>query len=129
MQRACIMLINLRTIHKPESLEEAAELLKRPGVYPLYGAGASLVRSGSNEIAEAVDLSPVVAGENAVDDSGDLYLSPASTLEQIASDLDRVDSATGGGLSNIIKSEVPETLRNALTLGDLFMEHDPTSLI
>src|SRR5256885_844451 len=84
---AFMRLSNLRTIHKPKSLEEAAELLKRPGVYPLYGAGASLVRSGSNDIEEAVDLSTLVAGANAVDDSGDLFFSPASTLEQIASDL------------------------------------------
>ncbi len=124
------MLINLKTIHKPQSLVQAAELLNVPDVYPLYGSGAWLVRSGISGIDAAVDLSPLVSQSCSADRGGDLALSPAATLETIcAGQLADVDTVIHGGLSSLIKSEVPETLRNALTLGDMFMECDSTSLL
>ncbi len=49
------MLLNLNTIFRPTTLEEAAALLSRPGVYPLYG-GAALQRRAS-EFAVALGLS------------------------------------------------------------------------
>src|SRR5712692_9985101 len=117
-----MVLINLRTIHKPATLEEAVDLLARPGVYPLYGSGASLIRLDQPDIEEAVDLTHLVARDNSIDADGDLHLCSASTLEHICAQLAEIDATLGGGLSAIVKAEVPETLRNTLTLGDVLLE-------
>src|SRR5438132_4952214 len=122
------MLINLRTLHKPPTLEEAVELLARPGVYPLYGNGASLIRLDLSNIEEAVDLTHLVARDNSIEADGDLHLGSASTLEHICAQLAEIDVTLGGGLSAIVKAEVPETLRNTLTLGDVLLEHNANSL-
>src|ERR1700687_5745617 len=102
------MLINLRTIHRPKTLEAAVELLARPGLFPLYGTGASLIRLDLADVEEAVDLAPLVARDNNIDQDGDLHLGSASTLENICAQLTEVDATLGGGLSAIIKAEVPE---------------------
>jgi len=49
------MLLNLKTIHKPATVEEAAGLLADPGVYPLYG-GAALHRANRTDVEAALDL-------------------------------------------------------------------------
>lgn len=123
------MLINLRTLHKPATLEEAVERLARPDVYPLYGSGASLIRLNLPGVEEAVDLTHLVGRDNSIDADGDLHLGAASTLENICVQLAEVDATLGGGLSAIIRAEVPETLRNTLTLGDVLLEHNANSLL
>ena len=124
------MLVNLKTIHKPQSLEEAAEYLSPAGVYPIYGSGAWLVRAGLTAAEAIVDLSALVSPVCQADVQGDVALSPAATLESICSGpLAEVDVAIYGGLSTLIKSEISETLRNAMTLGDVFMECDSGSLV
>src|SRR5579859_7501007 len=101
------MLINLRTLHKPTNLEEAFRLLKEPGIYPLYGGGASLIRANPTEIDSAVDLSLVVSAQCAFE--GDiLRMGSGSTLESLRTEeLIKADSDLGDGLSTIIKMEVP----------------------
>jgi len=113
------MLINLKTAHKPESLREAAELLKRPGNYPVYGGGAALIRQNSRDIEEVVDLSPLLSSACEVKDD-DCYLGPCATLETIAE--------AQPELAAVIKADAPLTLRNTLTLGDVLLEARPDSL-
>ncbi len=122
-------MINLRNIYRPDSLEEACRLLKTPTSYPLYGGGASLIRTDESEIEATVDLSLVVSGQCTFEGSR-LRLGSGSTLENLRTDeLIKVDSGLGDGLSTIIKMEVPLTLRNSLTLGDVFMECQTNSLL
>ncbi len=114
------MLVNLRTTHKPKTLREAIELLRRPGVYPVYGGGAWLIRADKRDAQEAADLSGVVASTGEVV-GDDLSLGAAATLETVA--------ASDPALGAIIRAETPLTLRNALTMGDLLMEVRPDSLL
>lgn len=107
------MLINLQTIHRPETLHQAMELLKRPGVYPIYGSGAALIREDSRHAREAVDLTKVVSAECKAD-AERTYLGGCATLTAIAEH----DPALGA----VIRAEMPLTLRNTLTLGDVLME-------
>jgi CO/xanthine dehydrogenase FAD-binding subunit len=113
-----LMLINLRTIHKPQSLNEASKLL-RQGAYPLYGGGASLIRADDAKIEEAVDLSLVVSAQAKLVDQ-DMFLAGRATLQQIA----EYDPALGA----FIGADQPLTLRNALTLGDALLECRADSL-
>src|SRR5437588_13017546 len=106
------MLTNLRRIHKPETLDQAAELLKQPGVYPIYGSGAALIRTDSQDVEEAVDLTGVVGAGCNVGKSSTL-IDGCAILETIASS----DETMG----NILREDAPETLRNAITLCDLLM--------
>jgi CO/xanthine dehydrogenase FAD-binding subunit len=114
------MLSNLRTIHKPATLEEASELLRRPGVYPLYGGGAALIRQNTPDVVEAVDLTGLIAAGCSGDKNG-LRIDGCATLETLAT----YDS---GHIGPIIREDTPETLRNALTVGDVLMECRPDSL-
>jgi CO/xanthine dehydrogenase FAD-binding subunit len=122
------MLLNLKVIHKPDTLAEAISLLKQPGTYPLYG-GVALQRRASPEVTAAVDLSKLDLAQ--VDDSeNSLRLGTMLTLEQArqACEDRAADHPKLGGLGAILKAEMPETLRHTLTLGDLLIERDPQSL-
>jgi CO/xanthine dehydrogenase FAD-binding subunit len=114
------MLINLQTIHRPETVEEASSLLKRLGVYPIYGAGAYLVRSANSDVQGAVDLSRAV-NDRIGTIAGIPWIGGCATLETIA--------ASDPRLGDIVRAETPNTLRNALTLGDLLMTCPANSLL
>jgi CO/xanthine dehydrogenase FAD-binding subunit len=114
------MLSDFQTIHRPESVEEAAELLQRPGVYPLYGSGASLIRAQNPDVAEGVDLRGVVSPQYHID-KGTLWIGTGTTIQDLASLDDYV--------AEVVTDEAPETLRNVLTLGDVLMERRPDSLV
>jgi CO/xanthine dehydrogenase FAD-binding subunit len=114
------MLINLRAIHKPQTLEEAASLLNRPGVYPVYGGGASLIYQNNPEIQEAVDLASMMTDQCEFRD-GHCWLGSRTTLANIA--------ASDKQLSTIIEAETPLALRYALTLGDVLTECPAHSLV
>jgi CO/xanthine dehydrogenase FAD-binding subunit len=114
------MLSNFQTVHRPQSVEEAAELLRRPGVYPLYGSGASLIRADSQDVTEGVDLREVVSPQYHVD-KGTLWIGTGTTLEDIA--------AADPYFDEIVRDDAPETLRNVMTLGDVLMERRPDSLL
>lgn len=49
------MLLNLKTIYEPQTLDEALRLLAEPGVYPLYG-GVALQRASSAAVEAAIKL-------------------------------------------------------------------------
>jgi CO/xanthine dehydrogenase FAD-binding subunit len=120
------MLINLRTTHKPKTLDEAAALLARPGSYPIYGGGAYLLRSNalaqgldSRDVHETVDLSRLLGEQSGL---------PASPLIDAAASLETI-AASHPQFGAIIGASTPRTLRNALTLGDELMERRPDSLL
>jgi CO/xanthine dehydrogenase FAD-binding subunit len=114
------MLINLQTIHKPTTLAEAESLLKRPGVYPIYGGGASIVRGDHADVEAVVDLSKLLVQSVTITPEN-VELSAGATLETAA--------LSDSGLGRIINAAMPLTLRNAFTIGDLLLECDPYSPI
>jgi carbon-monoxide dehydrogenase medium subunit len=122
------MLLNLNTIFRPATVEEAAALLSRPGAYPLYG-GAALQRRADPNVTAGIDMSGLKL-DYVRDSENSLRLGSMLTLEQM-----RQACAERGaehpklaGLANLLAAEMPETLRNTYTLGDLLVERDPNSL-
>ncbi len=121
------MLLNLKTIHKPTTLDEAAALLTQPGTYPLYG-GAALQRGSREDVLAAVDLSAL--GLASVQDSDNsLRLGSMLTMEQARQAcLERSGEYPRlGALASMLAEDMPETLRNTFTLGDLLVERNPQS--
>lgn len=114
------MLVKLDTIHRPETIEEAAALVRRGGVYPIYGSGAYLLRLNRRDVQDAVDLGRAVDGRVGVVGSAS-WLGGCATLQTIAD----ADTQLGA----LIREEAPVTLRHTLTLGDVLMEDHPDSLL
>jgi CO/xanthine dehydrogenase FAD-binding subunit len=113
------MLTNLRTIHKPQSLDEAAELLKHLSFYPVYGGGASLFRTDGRDVEAVVDLSTLIPPQ--------IELNATDGAYRIAATVKLADIQ--GQLQRIIAEDMPETLRNTLTVGDELLECRPDSLL
>ncbi len=87
------MLINLRTLHKPTSLTEAADLLEKPGMRALYGG--ALIRENAKSVEAAVDLSAL--GLTRIDLEGDtLRIGSCATLEAIRLACDDLPSSRRG---------------------------------
>lgn len=122
------MLLNLKTIHTPETLEEATALLHQPGAYPLYGSGA-LLRHPRPDVEIGVRLDRL--GLDYVRDSeNSLRMGCMLTLEQVRlAYLERGKAHPClGGIAEALALDFPETLRHTLTLGDLLVERDPQSM-
>jgi len=122
------MLLNLKDIFRPKTVEEAAALLTRPGTYPLYG-GAALQKRADPNVSAAIDLSQV--GLDYVRDSDtSLRLGSMLTLEQVRQACAERGAAHPklAGIAAALADEMPETLRNTYTLGDLLIERNPNSL-
>jgi CO/xanthine dehydrogenase FAD-binding subunit len=114
------MLINLDTIHRSETLEEAAALVRRAGVYPMYGSGAYLTRLAQRDVQAAVDLGRAVSNRVGVI-AGAPWIGGCTTLETIA--------GADAQLAALVREDAPITLRNTLTLGDVLMERRPDSVL
>ncbi|MCC7209092.1 MAG: FAD binding domain-containing protein [Anaerolineae bacterium] len=114
------MLINLDAIHRPQTIEEAAALVRRNGVYPIYGSGAYLVRLDLRDVQGAVDLGRAVNDRVGVS-AGAPWIGGCATLETIAG----ADAQLGA----LVRDDAPVTLRHTLTLGDVLMEAPPDSLL
>lgn len=112
------MLTNLRRIHKPETLDEAAVLLRQPGVYPLYGSGASLTRM-EGQAEEGVDLTGIVSDQYHTDKTA-LWIGSRTTLSALVASNPEIDK--------VVRDDLPEAVRDALTVGDVLLECDPNSL-
>lgn len=107
------MLINLETVHKPQTIDEAAALIERQGVYPLYGGGAYLLRAAIHEAHSAVDMGAVVSA--GFSSAGSVpWLGACATLETMG--------AFDGHFRLVVDAEAPLNLRNTLTLGDMLLE-------
>ena len=114
------MLLNLRAIHTPRTLDEAAALVRQSGVFPLYGGGAYLVRWGDSHIESAVTLTKLIHdGTNSADHPA--WVGAAATLETLC--------GLDGNVRRLVKADTPNTLRHALTVGDVLMETRPESLV
>lgn len=120
------MLINLRTLHKPTTLDEAVALLNKPGVRPLYGG--SLIRENSKEVEEAVDLSALGLNRVRVEDDM-LIIGSTATLEAVREFCLTLNHIVAAALAEIIRVEYPLTLRNAMTPGDIITEARTNSLL
>ncbi len=121
------MLLNLKTVYKPTTLDDAITLLAEPGTFPLYG-GAALHRHPRADVRAVVDLSRL--GLDYVQDSeNNLRLGAMLTLEQArkACAARAEESPRVGAIAQALAAEFPETLRNTLTLGDLLMERPAQS--
>jgi CO/xanthine dehydrogenase FAD-binding subunit len=112
-------LSNFQTIHKPQTLDEAAELVKRPGVYPIYGDSTSAIPADYADIREGVDLTELVADE-CLFEKGRLTIDGGATLETLA--------ACDAEIGPIIREDTPDSLRDSLTIGDILLECRPDSL-
>ena len=121
------MLLNLKTIHKPDSLDDTRRMLAEPGTYPLYG-GAALLRRSDPAVEAVVDLSRLEL-DYVRDTERSLRLGTMLTLEQVRQAcLERADAHPRiGAIATLLAEEMPETLRNTLTLGDLLVERNPQS--
>ncbi|MBN1678836.1 MAG: FAD binding domain-containing protein [Anaerolineae bacterium] len=121
------MLLNLKTLHKPKSVKEAAALLAQPGTYPLYN-GVALQRSSSPHVLAAVQLDDLKL-DYAIDSDTSLRLGTMLTLEQARAACEERAEAHPrlGAVATMLAQEVPQTLRNTMALGDLLMERDPQS--
>lgn len=121
------MQLNLKTIHKPTTLDEAVELLQTPGTFPLYG-GAALQRNPRKDVEAVIDLRALDLAY-VRDSENSLRLGTMLTLEQVR----EVCAERGaehpklGAIATMLKEEMPETLRNTFTLGDLLVERNPQS--
>ncbi len=121
------MLLNVKTIHKPTSLDEAIQLLQHPGTYPVYG-GAALQRNPPPDLEALVDVSKLGLGGIYEDQNG-LRLGTLLTLEHVRElCAERAEYPKFRALAELLKEEMPETLRNAFTLGDLLVERNPQSM-
>ncbi len=122
------MLLNLKTIHKPATLAEALDLLGQGGTFPLYG-GAALQRHPRPDVEAVIDLS-LLGLDRAWGESDALHLGSMLTLERARA----ICQEQGAmypllvGIAEALRVDMPETLRNTFTLGDLLAERDPQSL-
>lgn len=121
------MLLNLKTVYEPQTLDEALQRLAEPGVYPLYG-GVALQRSANPAVEAAIKLNRL--GLDRVEESDDaLTLGSMLSLEQARQAcLDAGSVPTLRALADTLRADQPETLRHTMTLGDLLVERDPQSL-
>jgi len=123
-----MMLLNLKTVYEPETLDEALRRLAEPGVYPLYG-GVALQRSGNLAVEAAVKLDRL--GLDRVEEADEaVSFGSMLSLEQVRQACLERGTATPTlrALADTLRADQPETLRHTMTLGDLLVERDPQSL-
>ena len=117
------MLHHLHTVYHPTSLQEAQARLQERGAYPLYGGGAYLPRLPYNvrrALEAIVDLSALAPSHWQLN-AHRLEVGSAITAAHARS--------ISADVAAVINAELPRTLQNTLTLGDLLMECAPDSLI
>ena len=121
------MLLDVKTIYKPTSLDDALQLLQQPGTYPLYG-GAAFQRNPPPNLEALVDLS-TLGLDGVHEGQNGLRLGTLLTLERVRElCAERAEYPKLHALAELLKAEMPETLRNVFTLGDLLIERNPQSM-
>lgn len=112
----------LKSYHRPDSVEAALSLLGRPDVNTaVIGGGTSLVATLPEEVEEVVDLQAV--GLTAVAHTSE-YLTMGAMVRLQTIVLDRKTPAL---LRRMALNEGPNTFRNAATLGGVLVGADPES--
>ncbi len=117
------MLHHLHTLYRPLSAHEARARLQERQAYPIYGGGAYLMRlplAARRDLLAIVDLAEL-APRNWQLNEERLEIGSAATLATA--------SAIHPDVAAVIAAEVPLTLQNTLTVGDVLMECRPDSLI
>ncbi|MBO9310078.1 MAG: FAD binding domain-containing protein [Chloroflexi bacterium] len=117
------MLHHLHTVYRPTSPQEAQARLQERGAYPLYGGGAYLLRlplSVRRQVEAVVDLSALTPSH---------WQLSAQRLEVGSAVTAAQGRSISADVAAVINAELPRTLQNTLTLGDLLMECSPDSLI
>jgi probable selenate reductase FAD-binding subunit len=110
------MLLNVTEYHRPETLAEALQLLRRPGVktVPLAG-GTLLVGQRDDSVQAVVDLKAL--GLNTINEQqGRIHLGAMLTLQQLV-DSPLAQTIAGGILAKAAKSSAARLMRNAATIG------------
>jgi CO/xanthine dehydrogenase FAD-binding subunit len=108
------VLLNVRTYHRPTSLEAAVGLLKAGGTAPLAG-GTELLARNDNELEGLVDLAGLGLDGITVTDSC-LTAGAMCTLQALA-EAPAVAALAGGILARAVRQSAPATIRSAATLG------------
>lgn len=122
------MLVNVETIHTPDTLDEAIHLLLEPNVRPLYG-GVALHREAPRATGAVVDLSKLKLNKSRVFDAG-FALGSMMTLEEAREACLHFagESSNAHFLAEMLRHEAPITLRNTMTIGDVLVERKPNSI-
>jgi CO/xanthine dehydrogenase FAD-binding subunit len=120
------MLIRVNTVHQPNTLDEARELINQQ-VRPLYG-GVALHRESPGDVTAVVNLSNLGLDTHQIE-GNTIELGSMLTLDdarQICLELDRPNTRF---LAEMIRQEAPITLRNTMTLGDVLVERKANSVL
>lgn len=112
----------LKSYHRPDSVEAALALLGRPDVKTaVIGGGTALIAALPADIEAVVDLQAV--GLTAVDHTPDqMTIGAMVRLQTIVADKDAPEL-----LRRMAHREGPNTFRNAATLGGVLVGADPES--
>lgn len=110
------MLLNLHTVHRPESVDEAVTLLRQggPNTVALAG-GTALVASGRRDVEEVVDLRFLSLSYVCVQ-SATLCIGATTTLQQLV-DHPELQTFASSVLVETAQAEAGRNLRNAATVG------------
>ncbi len=113
-------MLNLRTIYKPRTVEEAVRLLKQPGTVVLAG-GTDLIASGRRDVEAAVDLSGLDLAYIRTRD--DVVTIGAMTLLAALADSPVLQNGANGIVTQAVRRTKTNILRNQATLaGTLIAE-------
>ncbi|HEY7126913.1 MAG TPA: FAD binding domain-containing protein [Ktedonobacterales bacterium] len=110
------MLLNVTEYYRPDTLEEALQLLRRPGVktVPLAG-GTLLVGQRDDSVQAVVDLKAL--GHNTIQEQqGRIHLGAMVTLQQLV-ESQLAQEIADGILAKAAKSSAARLIRNAATVG------------
>ncbi len=108
------MLPNLRTYHRPESLEEAVRLIRPPAVVPL-GGGTVLLPTRDPAVEEVVDLSRLgLTYIRAVE--GGIRIGATTPLQHLLESSPLADR-TDGHIGPVLRLTASRNLRGQATVG------------
>jgi CO/xanthine dehydrogenase FAD-binding subunit len=120
------MLIGVETIHQPNTVDEAAELVNAT-VRPLYG-GVALHRESPHDVVAVVNLHQLGLDQSRLE-SQRLLLGSMLTLEGVRQICNNPEIPNGAFLAEVIRQEAPINLRNTMTLGDALIERRANSVL
>ena len=111
---------SIQEYHRPDTLDQALDLLQRPGARPLAGGSGLLPGGGARVVVDLQDL-----GLDTMHVEGDrLRLGAMVSLQRLAS-----WPPAGAWLAEAARLEAPLVQRNAATLGGLIASRDPLSCL
>ncbi len=108
------MLPNLRTYHRPTTLEEAIQLVQPPRAVPL-GGGTHLIPSGDLTVEAVVDLSHLGLSYIRPGETG-ISIGATTTLQQLL-ESDALTERTGNTVGEVLRLTTSRNLRGQATVG------------